>query len=375
MAKKKSTPAPGWPQPDRSPAERLSTGYTILDAESQIIEQSKRIEFFLTEYTVELLALKMGRGEFVVPAYQRNDVWEHARKSKFVESLLMGLPIPFLFFWERPNSGVLEIVDGSQRLRTISQYVSGQLQIGKLKKLPALEGLRFDDLPKSRQLKILNRTIRGIVLNEHADEVARFDLFERINTGSKIANTAEIRRGALSGPFQDLVVELADLAEFAEMTPLPQAKVMARGREELVGRFFAYSDGLDDYNERPSEFIFAYIERMNEKFREQNDAVRSRSIRSYRKRFLTMLNFVRDTFPNGFRKTSRSTAIPRVRFEAISIGSWQALEASPNLLTAPPDVSGWIGTEFDAVVGADGANVRSKLLGRIDFVRSHLLGG
>ena len=67
-------------------------------AENQIVEQSKRIDFYLTEYSVELLASKMQSGEFVIPEYQREDVWEPARKSRFIESLLMGLPIPFLFF-------------------------------------------------------------------------------------------------------------------------------------------------------------------------------------------------------------------------------------------------------------------------------------
>ena len=59
----------------------------IGQAEAQIVELSKRIEFYLTEYSVELLASKMSKGEFVVPAYQREYTWEHDRKSRFIESL------------------------------------------------------------------------------------------------------------------------------------------------------------------------------------------------------------------------------------------------------------------------------------------------
>ena len=95
-------------------------------AENQIVEQSKRIEYYLTDYSVELLALKMGKGEFEIPGYQREDTWEDERKSRFVESLLMGLPIPFLFFWER-GDGKLEVVDGSQRLRTIQQFIGNHM--------------------------------------------------------------------------------------------------------------------------------------------------------------------------------------------------------------------------------------------------------
>ncbi|MDR0809935.1 MAG: DUF262 domain-containing protein [Gemmobacter sp.] len=63
----------------------------VAQAESQIVELSQRIEFYLTEYSVELLASKMSKGEFVVPPYQRKYTWEHERKSRFIESLIFDL--------------------------------------------------------------------------------------------------------------------------------------------------------------------------------------------------------------------------------------------------------------------------------------------
>ena len=240
----------------------------IAAAELQIVEHSKRIEFFITDFSVELLALKMKNGDFEIPAYQREDTWEHERKSRFIESLLMGLPSPFLFFWERPESGKLEIVDGSQRLRTIEQFISGDFILDELEVLTALEGMRFTDLPESRQRKIKHRSIRGIVLNEHADEQARFEIFDRINTGSKIANKAEVRRGALIGSFLDLVISLTEDPTFNQLAPVPDKSVRLREREELVTRFFAYSDGLEGYRDRPSDFLFQYAKRMNVHFRE-----------------------------------------------------------------------------------------------------------
>ena len=172
----------------------------IADAEKQIVEQSKRIEFYITEYTIEILALKMSKGDFEIPDYGREFTWEDKRRSRFLESVLMGLPIPFLFFWESPTTGKLEIVDGVQRLKTIQEFILGDFALGDLEELSLLSGLKFKDLLESRQRKIKNRSIRGIVLNEHTDEQSRLDLFERINTVSKIANKAEERRGALGGP-------------------------------------------------------------------------------------------------------------------------------------------------------------------------------
>lgn len=342
----------------------------IARAEAQIVELSKRIEFYLTEYSVELLANKMSRGEFVVPAYQRAYTWEHERKSRFIESLVLGLPIPFLFFWEMQD-GKLEIVDGSQRLRSIEEFVLGDLRLAELQSLTALSGFRFSDLPESRQRKINNRSIRGIVLNEHADEQARFDMFERINTGSKIANMAEVRRGALAGPFMDLIIELSDLPEFAALAPVSKKDLNEREREELVARFFAYSDGLEGYKDRPSEFIFNYVKKMN------SEAADDPTLAArYRSRFQETINFIGRVFPYGFRRSFKGTATPRARFEAIAIGSRLALDERPKLIDDDVmDVTPWLtGDDFKKVTGSDGANAIARLRERTGFVRSRLLG-
>ena len=126
----------------------------VASAEGHIVELSKKIDFYLTEYSVELLAKKMNEGEFIVPAYQRAYTWEPDRKSRFIESLLLGLPVPFLFYWEMPD-GKLEIVDGSQRLRSIEEFVLGDLRLGELDGLTTLSGFKFSDLPESRRGKRL----------------------------------------------------------------------------------------------------------------------------------------------------------------------------------------------------------------------------
>ncbi|MDR2381607.1 MAG: DUF262 domain-containing protein [Bifidobacteriaceae bacterium] len=352
------------------PSER-PTAEQVKLAEAQIVEQSKRIDFFLTEYSVEILAQKVRDGEYVVPAYQREFTWEDRRKSRFIESLIMGLPIPFIFFWEMPD-GRLEIVDGSQRLRTIEEFIYGGFQLGDLDPLTHLSGFRFDDLPESRQRKIRNRSVRGIVLNEHADEAARLDMFERINTGSKTANNAEIRRGALAGPFLDLVTELAKAPLLASLAPMPAKAKKERGYEELVTRFFAYSDGLEDYRDRPSDFLFAYSKKMNAAF-----AADPRLADSYRARFNTVLEFVSRNFPIGFRKTEKSAATPRARFEAIAVGAERALAERPELAGSSIEeigVSSWInGPEFQRITSSDGANAIARLNARINFVKNKLV--
>lgn len=352
-------------------AQRRPTAEQVELAEQQIVEQSKRIDFFLTEYSVELLAQKVRDGEYVVPAYQREFTWEDWRKSRFIESLIMGLPIPFVFFWEMPD-GRLEIVDGSQRLRTIEEFIYGEFTLGELDPLTRLSGFRFSDLPESRQRKIKNRSVRGIVLNEHADEAARLDMFDRINTGSKNANSAEIRRGALAGPFLDLVTQLAESPQLAELAPMSAKAKKERGYEELVTRLFAYGDGLDEYRDRPSDFLFTYSKKMNEQLK-RNPQLSDR----YRERFERVIGFVSRVFPYGFRKTPRGTATPRTRFESIAIGVDHALIEQPDLVDRSAeemDVVSWLNErEFQNITSSDGANAIARLRGRIDFVRDRLI--
>ncbi|MEV4119478.1 DUF262 domain-containing protein [Micromonospora sp. NPDC049645] len=342
------------------------------EAEEQIVEQSKRIDFYITEYSVEMLAHKMRAHEYVVPAYQREFTWEDERKSRFIESLIMGLPIPFVFFWEMPD-GRLEIVDGSQRLRTIEEFLLGDFRLGDLEQLDKISGFRFAELPESRQRKIRNRSIRGIVLNEHADEAARLDMFERINTGSKIANKAEIRRGAVAGPFLNLIIELASDERLVRLAPMSEKSKQERGYEELATRFFAYGDGLAGYKDRPADFIFNYAKKMNDRFESDPSLAET-----YRQRFHHTMDFIERVFPRGFRKGPAGKATPRARFEAIAIGSYLALQEKPELADrtwANLDVTPWIdGEEFTAVTGSDGANARAKLEGRMGFVRDRLVG-
>lgn len=342
-------------------------------AEAQIVEQSKRIEYYLTDYSVELLAMKMGNEQFVIPSYQREDTWEDDRKSRFIESLLMGLPIPFLFFWEK-SDGKLEVVDGSQRLRTIKQFLNSELVIGELTQLTELEGLKFRDLPDSRQLKIKNRSIRGIILNEHADEQARFDIFERINTGSKIANKAEVRRGALAGPFLDLVIKLAKDELFTRLAPVPRKGVSLRKHEEMVTRFFAYSDlylsEFKNYHDRPAEYLFDYAKAKNE---ELKDKKRSKE---FEKRFHETMKFIEIAFPYGFRKSATATQTYYTRFESIAVGSFLAIDQNPNLKKTPPDVGSWItGNQFKKYSKSGSSNVKRRMKGRLEFVRDRLLEG
>ena len=117
------------------------------------------------------------------------------------------------------------------------------------------------------------------------------------------------------------------------------------------------------------KFLYDYLKAANEKV-----AAKPEIVDRLRAEFERMLGFVAQTFPHGFRKNSRDKAVPRVRFEAIAVGSALALRVAPNLRIDSEEVERRMQTaSFNKVVVSDGANVRSKLEGRIDLVKSILL--
>jgi len=300
-----------------------------------------------------------------IPDYQREFVWSPERKSKFIESILIGVPIPYFFLAD--ISGNMEVVDGSQRLRTLHQFITGELKLINLKNLTLLNECYFGDLILVRQRRFLSKGIKSIYLSEKITPEARYDLFERINTGSDELKAAEIRKGAFAGEFGDFINECAKHPLFITLCPLTNKRALRAEGAERVLRFFAYSehDPIIDYNGKVTQFLNAYMDRVSKCF----DNTMKKSMF---KKFETMLNFIHYNFPYGFKKVAAANSTPRVRFEAISVGVINALKCDPDLTVN--DVI-WIDSdEFHSVTRSDAANNKSNLFTRINFVKNKLQG-
>jgi Protein of unknown function DUF262 len=357
----------------------------VEEAERQIVQYSRTVKFTVTEYSFEFIVQKLTTKRYYVPEYQRELVWTPAKQSKFIESVLMGLPIPFVFFWQ-DNDGKLEIVDGSQRLRTIRDFMADKVTLRGLESLPAVNNFRFSDLSKSRQLKFAEIPIRVIILDNTTDAITRTEMFARINTGGTTANDAEIRRGSLPGHFMSLVIELAKDPTFVELTPISQPLIDKREREELVTRFFAYLEsfdsGLNDgdgdiltYKEEPRRFYFSFVKDMNDQITaEIEEGGVSSTIEGMRAAFAGALDFIRKASPHGFTKSETGNQVPRVRFESIAVGTALALRHDPTVSTRIADMTPLLSSdEFSDATRSDAANVKSKLLNRIRLTRNWLL--
>ncbi|MEM1221523.1 MAG: DUF262 domain-containing protein [Verrucomicrobiota bacterium] len=346
--------------------EELMSQLNQEEAEAQLLEVQKTINFYITEYPIEVLVDKMPStldeddGEFVIPTYQRKFTWEQNRRCKFIESVLMGLPIPFLFgYFDPEREDRTVIVDGVQRLSTLKAFIKENLQLEGLDKLDKLEGFRFSDLSTLQQRRLNRRALRMVVL-DNADPETQFELFERINTGSKAPSPAEIRRGAYIGPFRDLVIEFAEDPTFIELTPMGETKVDQREREELVARLFCYADKYLDFKHDVSRFV-------NEYFKNQNTAITENPTlaNGIRAEFTEFCEEAKAVLPDG-DFSARGKQTPRNRFEALAVGILLSIRKNGRGLP----VMDWLSEdeEFREIVKSGGSNSSIKLQQRIEYV-------
>lgn len=352
-------------------------------AEEEIRQHQREVDYETKEYPVEVLVSKYLKGleddsnEIFVPDYQREMAWDTDRQSKFIESVLIGLPIPYLFVADvkdpegepSEKGGRLEIVDGSQRIRTLAAFMDNKLPLGNLEKLRKLMGFRFRDLPQSRQRRFGRRTLRLIELTENADEDVRRDIFERINTGSVQLQDMEMRRGVKAGPMLTVVERCAADPLFHTLAPLSGRQVSRRDRDELVLRFFAYLERYEKFGEQNQNRVVRFLDT----YLEDKNKLEVSQLEPLAVEFRQMLEFVRDTFPLGFAKTKGARTTPRIRFEALAVGTALALRTNPNLPRS--QAVPWLESEkFKEFTTSDSSNSRPKVVKRIEYVRDQLLG-
>ncbi len=112
-------------------------------AEEQIRALRKEIDYNTRDYSIDFLIQQFRNDEFYIPdEYQRQYIWNDSDKNRFIESILLGLPIPLMFFSDTED-GRCEIIDGAQRTQAMEEFMSGDLILSDLKKLTSLNGLSY----------------------------------------------------------------------------------------------------------------------------------------------------------------------------------------------------------------------------------------
>jgi hypothetical protein len=193
----------------------------------------------------------------LLPDFQREYVWDNAKASRLIESLLLNIPIPVLFFAETPDAKY-QIVDGHQRVYTIVRYLENQFPLSGLRIQEEFKGLRFHKLPDREQRFLRTRVMRAIIIGADSSPSMKFEVFERLNTGGLALNAQEVRHGLNMGRFSSLLSELEKDEGFRKCLNVRKTRKRMVD-QELILRFFALRDRLPQYRTPLIRFLNDYM--------------------------------------------------------------------------------------------------------------------
>jgi hypothetical protein len=194
---------------------------------------------------IDSLYNKWKRGKLVIQTdFQRQFVWDAAKSSRLIESSLLDIPLPVIYI-SQENDGREYVIDGQQRLTSFFSFIDGSFpggadfRLSNLKVFSELNRKKFADLPENDQDKVRYCKIRTITFRKESDPNLKFEIFERLNTGSVSLNDQELRNCIYRGHYNLLLRELALDQEFMALMGL--ARPDKRMKDvELVLRFSAF---------------------------------------------------------------------------------------------------------------------------------------
>src|SRR5277367_2312529 len=174
------------------------------------------------DYPVDGLIKRIESDSIYIPPFQRRFVWDLKRGSRFVESLLLGLPVPGIFLSKEEKTQKLLVIDGQQRLRTLQYFYRGIFADSKrefsLKGVqPQFEGLTYKSLPDEARRRLDDSILHATIVKQEepsADESSIYHIFERLNTGGVVLRPQEIRACIYHGAFQEELKKLNDNASW-----------------------------------------------------------------------------------------------------------------------------------------------------------------
>lgn len=271
------------------------------DVELDIEVGQRKIIWQAKDFSIrEFLTMKIEGDLTLQPQYQRNFVATDLIASRLIESILLDVPIPVVYFAEEQD-GKYSVIDGQQRLTSFLSYLEGQFpdnrafKLSGLKVLPELNRKLFVDLDSELQKKIKNTTIHSIIIKKESNPDIKFEIFERLNTGSTKLNEDEIRNTVYRGSYIDLLSDLSENSVFHSLVKKDNFKkrMIYRG---MILRFFALSEkSYLNYKASMKQFS-------NKELRD-NRNISTDKAKEYKNRFEHCLDLVKIVFgENAFRR-------------------------------------------------------------------------
>ncbi|HET6293296.1 MAG TPA: DUF262 domain-containing protein [Kribbella sp.] len=273
---------------DIDPTEQLAldNGWGDVEDDEEPVAPSDIVSAVVTDtdWTTETMLSQLRRGNIKLnPRFQRRDAWDRTRKSRFIESLILGLPIPQLVLAEdKRRRGAFVVLDGKQRLLALRQFAEGSQFGGEPDASGEFRQLRLSGLDVREDLKgktlqkldsdaahiddlnaFLNQTIRTVVVRSWPNEAFLNLVFLRLNTGSVKLSPQELRQALHPGDFTDFIDDhTADSNEMQRALRITRPDFRMRDVELLL-RYYSFRLYLAEYRGSLKQFLDTTTARLN----------------------------------------------------------------------------------------------------------------
>lgn len=232
------------------------------DADEAVDTAEYNITSFGIDYDVHGIVRRLKKKTIRVPDFQRAYVWPIRRASKFIESLLLKLPIPGIFLYREHGSHEQMIIDGHQRLESLRRFHDGvfdkrQFALTGVRK--HFEGLTYRDLTHEQSATLDDSIIHATIIKQDEPNdggSSKYEIFQRLNANATPLSAQEIRAASFRGPFCDLLVELNKNEDWRVLFG---RKHKRRRDEELILRFFALYFNSGSYKRPMKGFMTDFM--------------------------------------------------------------------------------------------------------------------
>lgn len=236
-----------------------------------VAPQQYKITSFGADWDVEGVVNRLKRGDLFIPPFQRDYVWTPAIASRFIESLLLGLPVPGVFVARETASNKLIVIDGQQRLKTLQFFFDGVFdprpdsetkRVFRLTRVQQrFEGKTYDTLDEKDRIKLRDAVIHATIVRQDTpedDDTSVYHIFQRLNQGARRLTPQEMRSALYRGTIIDLIKELNKLPVWRRIFGLSSKRLKD---QELILRFLGLYFELDRYEQPMEEFLNRFASR------------------------------------------------------------------------------------------------------------------
>jgi hypothetical protein len=313
---------------------------------------------YASDWTVETVVSQLARGNIELnPDFQRRDAWSSRNKSRFIKSIVLGLPIPQIVLAERNNQrGRYIVLDGKQRLLSLLQFTGkfeGEQNAFRLSGLEVRTDItrrqfkHFENKPELQDdlNAFLNHTIRTVVIRNWPGMEFLHLVFLRLNTGSLKLSPQELRQALIPGPFSTYVDKAASESAglktvLSRDTPDPRMRDV-----ELLVRYLSFRNFLNDYNGRMKAFLDKSCERLNNSWQDMESIVRQQ-VNDFEQGIVCLL----DIFgPSRIARKFSSQSFNRAVFDALIFYA-----SIPKIAEAMRSNHEAVGTAYDSAMADPG---------------------